>query len=80
MTNELNPMDLKTSSAYLEYILQSEGELLWMHFDEAQRIESAGKDEAFDDGYSSGFREALYLMQDHLKLAIKKVNEVDNEQ
>ena len=61
MTNELNPMDLKTSSAYLEYILQSEGELLWMHFDEAQRIESAGKDEAFDEGFEAGFKAARQL-------------------
>ena len=63
MTNELNPMDLKTSSAYLEYILQSEGELLWMHFDEAQRIESAGKDEAFDEGFEAGFNSATNLVQ-----------------
>ena len=66
MTNELNPMDLKTSSAYLEYILQSEGEILWMHFDEAQRIESAGKDEAFDEGFEAGFKAALNSVQTHL--------------
>lgn len=59
----LNPMELKTSSAYLEYILNSEGEILWMHFDEAQRIESAGKDECFDEGFQSGFKTALTMIQ-----------------
>jgi hypothetical protein len=72
----LNPMELKTGSAYLEYILNSEKELLWMHFDEAQRIESAGKDEAFDEGYEAGYNRAIAMMQE-------KINEIqipnDNE-
>ena len=59
----LNPMELKTGSAYLEYILNSEKELLWMHFDEAQRIESAAKDQAFDEGFQSGFKSAINLVQ-----------------
>ena len=59
----LNPMELKTGSAYLEYILNSEGEILWMHFDEAQRIESAGKDDAFDEGFQAGFQSAITLVQ-----------------
>ena len=59
----LNPMDFKTASAYLEYILQSEGEIMWMHFDEAQRIESAAKDEAYDDGFQAGFNSAITLIQ-----------------
>jgi hypothetical protein len=59
----LNPMELKTGSAYLEYILNSEGEILWMHFDEAQRIESAGKDESFDEGFQAGFQSAITLVQ-----------------
>ena len=65
----LNPMELKTGSAYLEYILNSEHELLWMHFDEAQRIESAGKDEAFDEGYEAGYNRAIAMMQE-------KINEI----
>jgi len=72
----LNPMELKTGSAYLEYILNSEKELLWMHFDEAQRIESTGKDEAFDEGYEAGYSRAISMMQE-------KINEIqipnDNE-
>ena len=59
----LNPMELKTGSAYLEYILNSEREILWMHFDEAQRIESAGKDDAFDDGFSQVVRETTSLLK-----------------
>jgi hypothetical protein len=59
----LNPMELKTGSAYLEYILNSEKELLWMHFDEAQRIESTGKDEAFEEGFQAGFKSAISLIQ-----------------
>ena len=59
----LNPMELKTATNYLEYILNSEKELLWMHFDEAQRIESTGKDEAFDEGFQAGFNSAITLVQ-----------------
>ena len=59
----LNPIDLKTAAAYLEYILNSEGEILWMHFDEAQRIESAAKDECFDEGFQAGFNSAITLVQ-----------------
>lgn len=60
----LNPMDLKTAAGYIEYILNSQGEILWMHFDEAQRIEAAAKDEAFDDGFSTGYKAALIKMTD----------------
>ena len=59
----LNPMDLKTASNYLEYILNSEGEILWMHFDEALRIESTSNDEAFDEGFQAGFNSAITLVQ-----------------
>jgi hypothetical protein len=62
----LNPMELKTGSAYLEYILNSEREILWMHFDEAQRIESAGKDECFDDGFAAGYMQATKMMEQKL--------------
>lgn len=62
----LNPMELKTGSAYLEYILNSEREILWMHFDEAQRIESAGKDESFDEGFQAGFKSAINLIQNEI--------------
>ena len=70
MTNEINPLDHKTAAGYLEYILQSEGELLWMHFDEAQRIESKGKDQAFDEGMQAGIREAHNWMQSALNTLI----------
>jgi hypothetical protein len=59
----LNPMELKTATNYLEYILNSEREILWMHFDEAQRIESTGKDEAFEEGFQAGFKSAISLIQ-----------------
>ena len=59
----LNPMDLKTAAGYIEYILSSEGEILWMHFDEAQRIEATAKDEAFDEGFQAGFQSAITLVQ-----------------
>ncbi len=59
----LNPMDLKTAAGYIEYILSSEGEILWMHFDEAQRIEATAKDEAFDEGFQAGFNSAITLVQ-----------------
>lgn len=59
----LNPMELKTASNYLEYILNSEREILWMHFDEALRIESTSKDEAFDEGFQAGFNSAITLVQ-----------------
>jgi hypothetical protein len=68
----LNPMELKTGSAYLEYILNSEGEILWMHFDEAQRIESSGKDEAFDDGFQAGYMQATKMME-------AKLNEIKTQ-
>jgi len=35
-----------------------------MHFDEAQRIESTGKDEAFEEGFQSGFKTALSMIKD----------------
>jgi hypothetical protein len=59
----LNPMELKTATNYLEYILNSEREILWMHFDEAQRIESAAKDECFEEGFQAGFNSAITLVQ-----------------
>lgn len=74
----LNPMDFKTASAYLEYILQSEGEIMWMHFDEAQRIESTAKDEAFDEGFNAGFNSAITLTQ----IAVTRIHQdfQENEQ
>jgi hypothetical protein len=80
MSTELNPMGFKTSSTYLEYILNSNGEIMWMHFDEAQRIESAAKDEAHDEGFAAGFREALNAMQIRINEAIDTLNEINNEQ
>lgn len=59
----LNPMELKTATNYLEYILNSEREILWMHFDEAQRIESSAKDECFNEGFQAGFNSAITLVQ-----------------
>jgi hypothetical protein len=56
MATELNPLNFQTASAYLEYILQSEGEILWMHFDEAQRIESLAKDAAYEEGFEEGYQ------------------------
>jgi hypothetical protein len=74
----LNPMDLKTGAGYLEYILNSEGEILWMHFDEAQRIEAAGKDESFDEGFQSGFKSAIHLIED--KITEIEINFIKDEQ
>jgi hypothetical protein len=74
----LNPMDFKTASAYLEYILQSEGEIMWMHFDEAQRIESTAKDEAFEEGFQSGFNASIGLIKE--KINIIEINFQENEQ
>lgn len=80
MTNEINPLDHKTAAGYLEYILQSEGELLWMHFDEAQFIESEGKDEAWDEGFQAGFREALKAVKLRIDQAIETTNEILNDE
>jgi hypothetical protein len=74
----LNPMELKTATNYLEYILNSEKELLWMHFDEAQRIESKAKDEAFDEGFQSGFKMALSMIKDQINII--EINFEENEQ
>ena len=70
----LNHMGFKTASAFLEYILNSEGEIMWMHFDEAQRIESEAKDEALDKGFVDGalaaiktIREKLEQLEENLK-------------
>lgn len=63
----LNHMGFKTASAFLEYILNSEGEIMWMHFDEAQRIESDAKDEAFYEGYDTGIKAALELVKRNLE-------------
>ena len=59
----LNPIDLKTAAAYIEYILFTQGEILWMHFEEAKRIEATAKDEAFDEGFQAGFQSAITLVQ-----------------
>ena len=74
----LNPMELKTATNYLEYILNSEREILWMHFDEAQRIESRAKDECFEEGFQSGFKTALSMIKD--KCDVIQLNfDQDNE-
>ena len=72
----LNPMELKTGSAYLEYLLNSEREILWMHFDEAQRIESAGKDDAFDDGFSQGVRETTSLLKKQITEVLENIEKL----
>ena len=54
----LNPMNLKTAHAYLEYILASEGEIQWMHFDEAKKIEFQGKTNSYLLGFRAGFKDA----------------------
>ncbi|MEI8285736.1 MAG: hypothetical protein WCG15_00405 [Actinomycetes bacterium] len=74
----LNPMELKTATNYLEYILNSEREILWMHFDEAQRIESRAKDECFEEGFQSGFKTALSMIKDQINII--EVNFEENEQ
>lgn len=74
----LNPMELKTAAFYLEYILNSEKEILWMHFDEAQRIEAAGKDESFDEGFQSGFKTAINMIQTEITKI--DINFTENEQ
>ena len=76
MTTELNPLEHKTASAYLEYILQSEGELLWMHFDEAQRIESYAKDEAYNDGWD----DCKYEINKRFKDFLGNINSKTDEQ
>jgi hypothetical protein len=73
----LNPLELKTGSAYLEYILNSEHELLWMHFDEAQRIESAGKDEAFDEGFSTGVKETTSLLKMEINRILSRLEKLN---
>jgi hypothetical protein len=78
MSSELNPMQFKTASAYLEYILQSEGDIMWMHFDEAQRIESEAKDEALDKGFADGALTAIKMIR--AKLQELEINLKDNEQ
>lgn len=74
----LNPMELKTGVEYLEYILNSEGGIMWMHFEEAHRIESAGKDEAFDEGFQSGFKTAINMIQNEITKI--DINFTENEQ
>lgn len=73
-------MGFKTASAFLEYILVSEGEIMWMHFDEAQRIESLAKDDAFDEGLQSGVREALKAVKIRIDEAIETTNEILNDE
>jgi hypothetical protein len=72
----LNPLEHKTAAGYLEYILQSEGELLWMHFDEAQRIESVAKDECFDDGFSQGVRETTSLLKKQITEVLQNIEKL----
>lgn len=74
----LNPMELKTAAGYIEYILNSQGEILWMHFDEAQRIEATAKDEAFDEGFQAGFKSAIDLIQNEITKI--DINFTENEQ
>ena len=74
-------MGFKTASAFLEYILSSEGEIMWMHFDEAQRIESEAKDEVWDEGFQAGFREALKAVKLRIDQAIETTDQIlSNEQ
>ena len=85
MATELNPLDFQTASAYLEYILQSEGEILWMHFDEAQRIESKAKDNSFDEGFSTGVKETTSLLKMEINRILSRLEKLnlalqDNEQ
>jgi hypothetical protein len=74
----LNPMELKTATNYLEYILNSEHAILWMHFDEAQRIESSAKDECFEEGFQSGFKTAISMIKDQINII--EINFEENEQ
>jgi len=73
----LNPLEHKTAAGYLEYILQSEGELLWMHFDEAQRIESAAKDNSFDDGFSTGVKETTSLLKMEINRILSRLEKLN---
>lgn len=73
----LNPLDHKTGAGYLEYILQSEGELLWMHFDEAQRIESKAKDQSFDDGFSTGVKETTSLLKMEINRILSRLEKLN---
>jgi hypothetical protein len=72
----LNPINLKTASDYIEYILNSQGEILWMHFDEAQRIESAAKDDAFDDGFCQGVRETTGLLKKQITEVLENIEKL----
>lgn len=79
MTTELNPLEHKTASAYLEYILQSEGELLWMHFDEAQRIESKAKDAAYDEGFDDGYEFGIDQSIDSMRKNFQNFHNLDKK-
>jgi len=75
----LNPMELKTGSAYLEYILNSEKELLWMHFDEAQRIESLAKDAAYEEGFEEGYQFGIEQSIDSIQKNFKQFHSIDKD-
>jgi hypothetical protein len=63
----LNHMGFKTASAFLEYILNSEGEIMWMHFDEANRIESDAKEESWSEGYNLGIQAAFGMVKSNIE-------------
>lgn len=74
----LNHMGFKTASAFLEYILNSEGEIMWMHFDEANRIESDAKEESWSEGYNLGIQAALSMVKSDVERL--QINFTNNEQ
>ena len=77
----LNHMGFKTASAFLEYILNSEGEIMWMHFDEAQRIESDAKDEAYWNGWEDCKKDLQKRATEIIEgYGINIENKQDNEQ
>ena len=76
----LNHMGFKTASAFLEYILNSEGEIMWMHFDEAQRIESDAKDQVYDEAFQAGFQEALKAVKARIDEAIETTEKILNDE
>ena len=75
----LNPLEHKTASSYLEYILQSEGEILWMHFDEAQRIESLAKDAAYEEGFEEGYQFGINQSIDTIKKNFENFHNLDKK-
>ena len=73
-------MGFKTASAFLEYILNSEGEIMWMHFDEAQRIESDAKDQIYDEAFTAGFHQALKSVKAEIDKAIETTQAILNDE